>query len=142
MNLPFRARAAPGSDPTDGYGTPGYRAYVLNMMLLVYVLNFVDRGLLAVVARPLKAEIEISDTAWGLLTGFGFALLYTTAGIPIARLAETRNRVWIMAVCLAFWSLMTAACRDRLLRHGRDARHPAREPGGRPGRRLVRPARA
>ncbi len=98
------------SDPAGGFGTPGYRAYVLNMLLLVYVLNFVDRGLLAVVARPLKAEIEISDTAWGLLTGFGFALLYTSAGIPIARLAETRNRVWIMAVCLAFWSLMTAAC--------------------------------
>jgi predicted MFS family arabinose efflux permease len=96
--------------PADGFGTRGYRAYVLNMLLLVYVLNFVDRGLLAVVARPLKAEIEISDTAWGLLTGFGFALLYTTAGLPIARLAETRNRVWIIAVCLAFWSLMTAAC--------------------------------
>lgn len=95
--------------PADGFGTSGYRAYVLNMLLLVYVLNFVDRGLLAVVARPLKAEIAISDTAWGLLTGFGFALLYTTAGLPIARLAETKNRVWIIAICLAFWSLMTAA---------------------------------
>jgi MFS family permease len=103
------AEATDGS-PADGYGTRRYRAYVLNMLLLVYVLNFVDRALLSVVARPLKAEIEISDTAWGLLTGFGFALLYTTAGIPIARLAETRNRVWIMAVCLAFWSFMTAAC--------------------------------
>jgi predicted MFS family arabinose efflux permease len=101
---------AAAANPAEGFGTPGYRAYVLNMLLLVYVLNFMDRGLLAVVARPLKAEIEISDTAWGLLTGFGFALLYTTAGLPIARLAETRSRVWIMAVCLAFWSLMTAAC--------------------------------
>lgn len=110
MNPSFHAHAVSGTGPTEGFGTPGYRAYVLNMLLLVYVLNFVDRGLLAVVARPLKAEIEISDTAWGLLTGFGFALLYTTAGIPIARLAETRSRVWIMAVCLAFWSLMTAAC--------------------------------
>lgn len=94
----------------EGYGSRAYRAYVLNMLLLVYVLNFIDRGLLAVVARPLRAEIPISDTAWGLLTGFGFALLYTTAGLPIARMAETRNRVWIIAVCLAFWSLMTAAC--------------------------------
>ncbi|MBM4219003.1 MAG: MFS transporter [Gammaproteobacteria bacterium] len=112
MRLPevkFVDRDASTTPPAAGFGTPGYRAYVLNMLLLVYVLNFVDRGLLAVVARPLKAEIEISDTAWGLLTGFGFALLYTTAGIPIARLAETRNRVWIMAVCLAFWSLMTVA---------------------------------
>jgi MFS family permease len=95
---------------SDGFGSRAYRAYVLNMLLLVYVLNFIDRGLLAVVARPLKAEIAISDTAWGLLTGFGFALLYTTAGLPIARLADTRNRVWIIAICLAFWSLMTAAC--------------------------------
>ncbi len=110
MNPPSPVQELTGSSPAEGYGSPAYRAYVLNMLLLVYVLNFVDRGLLAVVARPLKAEIEISDTAWGLLTGFGFALLYTTAGIPIARLAETRNRVWIMAVCLAFWSLMTAAC--------------------------------
>jgi predicted MFS family arabinose efflux permease len=102
--------AATAATPAEGFGTRGYRAYVLNMLLLVYVLNFVDRGLLAVVARPLKAEIEISDTTWGLLTGFGFALLYTTAGLPIARLAETRSRVWIIAICLAFWSLMTAAC--------------------------------
>jgi MFS family permease len=101
---------AAASSPDAGFGTSGYRAYVLNMLLLVYVLNFIDRGLLAVVARPLKAEIPISDTAWGLLTGFGFALLYTTAGLPIARIAETRNRVRIIAICLAFWSLMTAAC--------------------------------
>lgn len=107
--FPLRASPAAGS-PAEGFGTPGYRAYVLNMLLLAYVLNFVDRGLLAVVARPLKAEIAITDTAWGLLTGFGFALLYTTAGLPIARLAERHNRVWIIAVCMAFWSLMTAAC--------------------------------
>lgn len=107
--FPLRVLPATG-DPAVGFGSRAYRGYVLNMLLLVYVLNFIDRGLLAVVARPLKAEIAISDTAWGFLTGFGFALLYTTAGLPIARLAETRNRVWIIAVCLAFWSLMTAAC--------------------------------
>lgn len=92
------------------FGTAPYRSYVLNILLLVYVLNFIDRGLLSVVARPLKAEIGVSDTAWGLLTGFGFALLYTIVGIPVARLAERRNRVWIIAICLAIWSVMTALC--------------------------------
>lgn len=111
MSGAFPLGAPPAtSSLAKGFGTRGHRAYVLNMLLLVYVLNFVDRGLLAVVARPLKAEIAITDTAWGLLTGFGFALLYTTAGLPIARIAETRSRVWIIAICLAFWSLMTAAC--------------------------------
>jgi predicted MFS family arabinose efflux permease len=93
-----------------GFGSPGYRTYVLTILLLIYILNFVDRTLLSVVARPLKADLGIGDTAFGLLTGFGFAFLYTIVGIPIARIAETRHRVWIMAICVALWSLMTAAC--------------------------------
>jgi MFS family permease len=55
-------------------------------------------------------ELGISDTQFGLLTGFGFALLYTIVGIPLARVADTANRVWIMTICIALWSLMTALC--------------------------------
>ena len=93
-----------------GFGTKAYRSYVLNALLLIYILNFVDRGLLSVVAPQMKPELGISDTAFGLLTGFGFALLYTVVGIPLAQYAETRHRVWIMTVCVALWSLMTALC--------------------------------
>jgi len=93
-----------------GFGTKGYRSYVLTALLVVYILNFVDRGLLSVVAPQMKPELGISDTAFGLLTGFGFALLYTFVGIPLAQFAETRHRVWIMTVCVALWSLMTALC--------------------------------
>lgn len=95
---------------THGFGTKAYRSYVLNALLLIYILNFVDRGLLSVVAPQMKPELGISDTAFGLLTGFGFALLYTVVGIPLAQFAETRHRVWIMTVCVALWSLMTALC--------------------------------
>lgn len=102
--------ATSSSSEGKGFGSHAYRSYVLNALLLVYILNFIDRGLLSVVARPLKADIGISDTAWGLLTGFGFALLYTIVGIPLARVAETKNRVKIIAICLALWSLMTALC--------------------------------
>ncbi len=108
------AAAAPGTDASQGhitgYGTKSYRSYVLVSLMVIYILNFIDRGLLSVVARPLKAELVIGDTAFGLLTGFGFALLYTVVGIPLARLAERKNRVWIMAICVALWSIMTALC--------------------------------
>lgn len=101
---------ASGAGHLTGFGTKAYRSYVLNALLLVYILNFVDRGLLSVVAPAMKPELGISDTAFGLLTGFGFALLYTVVGVPLARVAERRHRVWIMTVCIALWSLMTALC--------------------------------
>ena len=104
------AAHAPGQDSNEGYGTVGYRTYVLNALLFIYILNFIDRALLSVVARPLKAELGISDTAFGLLSGFGFALLYTVVGIPLARIAEQRNCVIIMSICVALWSIMTAMC--------------------------------
>jgi len=73
-------------------------------------MNFVDRGLLAVVGPELVPELGLSDTQFGLLTGFGFALLYTIVGIPLARYADSGHRVWIMSVCVALWSLMTVLC--------------------------------
>ncbi|WP_397403332.1 spinster family MFS transporter [Phenylobacterium sp.] len=100
----------PADGHINGYGTRGYRTYVLNVLLVIYILNFIDRSLLSVVSPQMKPELGISDTAFGLLTGFGFALLYTVVGIPLAQFSETRNRVVIMAVCVALWSVMTALC--------------------------------
>lgn len=93
-----------------GFGTKRYRTYVLYALTLIYILNFVDRALLSVVGPDLVPELGISDTQFGLLTGFGFALLYTIVGIPLARYADRANRVWIMTICVALWSLMTALC--------------------------------
>ena len=93
-----------------GYGTKRYRTYVLSALTIIYIMNFVDRGLLAVVGPDLIPELGISDTQFGLLTGFGFALLYTIVGIPLARYADGAHRVWIMTICVALWSLMTALC--------------------------------
>ena len=103
--------AEPGGPGNNtGFGTKPYRTYVLSALTLIYILNFVDRGLLAVVGPELVPELGISDTQFGLLTGFGFALLYTIVGIPLARVADTGHRVWIMTVCIALWSMMTALC--------------------------------
>jgi len=98
------------SAQVEGFGSKGYRTYVLAALTLIYIMNFVDRGLLAVVGPDLVPELGISDTQFGLLTGFGFALLYTIVGIPLARYADAAHRVWIMTVCIALWSLMTVLC--------------------------------
>lgn len=103
--------AEPAADGhIHGYGTKAYRSYVLSALLFIYILNFVDRGLLAVVGPQLKPELGVSDTVWGLLTGAGFAVVYTLIGIPISRIAEVRHRVWIMTGSVAIWSVMTALC--------------------------------
>ena len=74
-----------------GYASTGYRSYVLNALLIIYILSFMDRALLSVVARPLKAEIAHFRFCFGLLTGAGFAVFYTIVGIPLARLSETQE---------------------------------------------------
>ncbi len=86
-----------------------YANYVLGVLFIVYVFNFVDRQVLSVFIGPIKEEFGASDTTMGLLAGFAFALLYTVAGIPIARWADRGSRRTIIAIGLALWSVMTVA---------------------------------
>ena len=88
--------------------SPSYKWYVLAILTLVYTFNFIDRQILVILQEPIKAELGLSDTQLGLLSGFAFALLYTILGIPIARLADISNRKNIVAASLAVWSAMTA----------------------------------
>ena len=94
----------------DQTSTPSkrYRWTVLVMLTLVYTFNFIDRQILVILQEPIKADLGLSDAQLGLLTGFSFALVYVTAGIPIAWLADRSNRRNIVVASLAFWSFMTA----------------------------------
>ena len=87
-----------------------YRMYVLFVLTGVYTFNFLDRQIMGIMAEPIKEDLGLSDTQLGLLTGFAFAVLYTTLGIPIARLADRWNRVNIVSISLALWSGFTALC--------------------------------
>jgi len=80
------------------------------MLLLVYTLNFIDRQIIGILAVPIKADLHLSDAQLGLMGGLAFALFYTGLGIPIAMLADRKDRSKIMAVSLALWSLMTMVC--------------------------------
>jgi MFS family permease len=85
---------------------------MLFTLLLVYILNFLDRQIINILAEPIKGELGLSDTQLGLLAGPAFAVFYAVLGIPIARYADNSraNRVWLISVCLAIWSAMTAVC--------------------------------
>ena len=90
--------------------SPAYARYVLGLLFLVYVLNFVDRQILSILLDPVKQDLGVSDTAMGFLSGLAFAVFYTLLGIPIARWADVGNRRTILALGVAVWSLMTVAC--------------------------------
>jgi MFS family permease len=87
-----------------------YRTYVLTMLVIVYVFNFLDRQIVTILAEPIKVDLLLSDTQIGLMTGLAFAVFYTVLGIPIARLADRANRVTIISIALVVWSGMTAVC--------------------------------
>ena len=95
---------------TADHYSPRYRNYVLFILFLTYVLNFLDRQLMTILLEPIKAEFGASDTAMGFLTGFAFALFYATLGIPVARLADRWSRRNVIAISITVWSGMTALC--------------------------------
>ncbi|CAN5300233.1 MFS transporter [soil metagenome] len=95
--------------PRSGRGSR-YRYVVLAMLILVYTLNFLDRQILGILAKPIKEEFGLTDGQFGLMSGAAFALLYTTLAIPIAWLADRFSRVWIMTTALTLWSGFTALC--------------------------------
>ncbi|KQW81907.1 spinster family MFS transporter [Brevundimonas sp. Root1279] len=88
----------------------GYRYYVLAVLILVYMLNFLDRQIIGILAAPLKEHFGMSDSEFGLLGGIAFASVYSTLAIPLAWLADRFSRVWIMTGALAVWSGFTALC--------------------------------
>ena len=84
------------------------RWLVLPLLLSIAILNYADRYLLAGLARPIKAEFSLSDSFLGLLLGPAFALVYTLAAIPIARIADTHSRVMVVSLGCLVWSGFTA----------------------------------
>lgn len=94
----------------DQGGAVSNRWYVLILLALVYTLSNLDRYLLGIVLPYIKAEMVLSDTLLGLLSGAAFAIFYATLGLPIARLADRYSRKLIITVSLAIFSVMTVLC--------------------------------
>ena len=86
----------------------GYRTFALILLTVVYGFNFVDRQIVGILAPFIQADLDLTNTQLGLLSGLLFATFYTVVAIPIAWLADRYSRVNIISIALATWSGFTA----------------------------------
>lgn len=88
----------------------GYKNYLLSVLLVILACNLVDGLVLGLVLQNIKVDLALSDTQLGFLSGIAFALFYSVMGIPIARWADRGNRVTIISITTALWSVTVALC--------------------------------
>ncbi len=100
--------AEENEEPNETRVGGGYAHYVLIVLVIVYVFNFVDRNILSILAQDIKADLGISDAEMGFLYGTVFAVFYAVFGIPLARFADVWNRRSLISLGLFVWSGMTA----------------------------------
>lgn len=84
--------------------------YVVTVLILAYTLSFIDRQILSLLVEPIKHDLSLNDTQISLLQGLAFAVFMGLGGLPIGRLIDRYHRIRIIAIGVAFWSLMTVSC--------------------------------
>lgn len=96
--------------PPSARPSVGRNAWVaLGMLWFIYVLNFLDRQLLSILAKPIQDALHITDGQLGLLGGLYFAFFYCFIAIPVGWLADRTNRVWVVSIACGIWSAATIA---------------------------------
>jgi MFS family permease len=111
MAHPPHALAAAGPSGAAAAAPPAKGAWwVLSILCFVYVLNFLDRQLLSILAKPIQDELGVTDGQLGLISGLYFALFYCLISIPVGWLADRTNRVRVLAFACGLWSAATVAC--------------------------------
>ena len=87
-----------------------YQWYVIFVLLLAQMFSFLDRMIMGLLVGPIRESFAISDTQYSLLAGLAFSLFYAIMGLPLARIADSRNRRNLISIGIAVWSVMTAVC--------------------------------
>jgi MFS family permease len=105
-----------GSGAATGVVAPGTaidrgRArLVLVLLFAVYAFNYLDRQVINILGQSIKTELHLSDLQLGMLSGTAFGIFYSLLGLPLARLADRINRVWIITAAMTAWSIFTSSC--------------------------------
>src|SRR6476620_8664103 len=100
------APSEPIAQPSESAGPWG----VLAVLWFVYVLNFLDRQLLSILAKPIQDSLHVTDGQLGLIGGLYFAFFYCFIAVPVGWFADRTNRVTVLAMACAIWSGATIAC--------------------------------
>jgi MFS transporter, Spinster family, sphingosine-1-phosphate transporter len=87
-----------------------YKKYLLYLLMVILAFNQLDRIALGIVLQDVKTDLSLTDTQLGFVTGIAFAFFYAIMGIPIARWADRGNRVTIISLTIAIWSITVALC--------------------------------
>lgn len=87
-----------------------YSWLIVAVLMVAYLLSYVDRSILSLLVNPIRSDLNLSDTQLSLLHGFAFALFYASLGFPLGRMADSHNRRNIIVGGISFWSVFTAAC--------------------------------
>lgn len=103
-------KTPPFAPSTAPYPQPLYAWYVVGVLLIAYVLAFIDREVMALLVHDIEATLQISDTQMSLLLGGAFAIFYTFCGAGIAWLADRGNRRLLIISGVTLWSVMTCSC--------------------------------
>lgn len=106
MNEQVAATPTQGAQPQNS----PYGWYVVGVLIIAYTFSYVDRTILTLLVEPIRESLQISDTQISLLHGLAFAIFYTGLGLPIARLADRKDRTKIIMAGILAWSVMTALC--------------------------------
>ena len=80
----------------------------LAVLFVVYTLNFLDRSLVYILFKPIRAEMALSELQLALLGSTAFVLFYTVLGLPFGRLADRTRRTALIAAGLAVWSIASS----------------------------------
>lgn len=102
-----KARPHAGRADVQDEKIPAYSWYVLFTLVVVYILNFIDRQILSILAVDIKRDLSLTDGQLGFLGGAAFAVFYALFGVPLGRLADRWHRVRLLTIGLALWSTMT-----------------------------------
>src|SRR5882757_10864598 len=93
------------AEPTDVY-----KRYVLCVLTLVYTMNYLDRGLITLLLPQIQADLKLSDTQLGFITGIAFGLFYATLGVPMARWSDRGDRSIVTSLAIGLWGLTVMGC--------------------------------
>lgn len=98
------------SENRTAWPSPARANLWLGILVLAYICSFLDRQILSLLIDPIKRDLQISETQFGLLHGLSFALMYCILGLVLGGLVDALNRKWIIVIGIVSWSVATAAC--------------------------------